>query len=80
MNISWYEKAACRSSSVGLFFAERDDPQAPAKLSEARSICSLCPVVAECADAGRREPAGMWGGLTAEERRVTRALRTRVAG
>jgi WhiB family redox-sensing transcriptional regulator len=36
----------------------------------AKAICAGCPVKAECADYAirAREPYGVWGGLTEEER------------
>ena len=73
MDISWRARAACRGADTNLFFVERSDPDAIAKRATARSICRGCPVRAECEHAGRREPIGMWGGLTAEERRGVRA-------
>lgn len=49
-----------------------DDPPSPAVLARAlaftRSVCWSCPVQAVCADYGRRQPAGMWGGLTRAQR------------
>lgn len=39
--------------------------------TEARTICDLCPVQAECRDhaLANKERFGMWGGLTPIERR-----------
>jgi len=37
----------------------------------AKTICKECPVIAECANYAltAREPFGIWGGLTSEDRR-----------
>jgi WhiB family transcriptional regulator, redox-sensing transcriptional regulator len=49
----------CRSEDPELFFAE-----SPADVELAKSLCSTCPVRAECLAGAleRREPWGVWGG------------------
>ncbi len=49
----------CRQGDSELFFAE-----SPADLELAKSLCSGCPVRAECLAGAleRREPWGVWGG------------------
>lgn len=79
MDTSWRDRAACRGSDTLLFFVERGDRDATAKRAVARSICGGCPVRSECADTGRREPVGMWGGLTAEERSEARTTTASLA-
>lgn len=41
--------------------------------TKAKSICRACPVSLECYDEAiaNREPEGVWGGTTAEERGIT---------
>jgi WhiB family redox-sensing transcriptional regulator len=73
----WRADAACKGMT-DLFFPE--DPSAPAAqamLEQARQICAECAVRERCARAGRREKFGVWGGLSAPERR--RARRRRAA-
>ena len=68
----WQEKGACRDADTTLFF----HPQNERGLSRlrrdraAKAVCARCPVIAECADYAirAREPYGVWGGMTEEER------------
>jgi hypothetical protein len=57
-----------------LFFAEDD----PAAAAAAKAICGTCPVRVPCLAfaLATREPHGVWGGLTAEERRPPADPRT----
>lgn len=61
---AWHARAACRGVGPSLFFA--DDAEA------AQDTCAGCPVRLECAEAGQKEPAGVWGGTSARERRRAR--------
>jgi WhiB family redox-sensing transcriptional regulator len=72
---NWYAFAECR----GLTTAERDDIFFSSqghndKVNEARAICAVCPVRAECLDHAmtHAEHWGIWGGLTERERRRLR--------
>lgn len=68
----WQENAACHDSDTATFF----HPQNERGMSrvkrdrEAKRICASCPVRIDCADYAirAREPYGVWGGLTEEER------------
>ncbi|MGC8919144.1 WhiB family transcriptional regulator [Streptomyces sp. PG2] len=71
----------CRRDEAGLFFAPSKEPTA-ARLSReeaAKRVCARCPVMVECrgARAGAAGAYGVWGGLTAAERRVVLARRRR---
>ena len=68
---SWYRLAACRGMATGLFFPESAGP-APAVVAEAKAVCARCPVRERCLAVGLREEHGIWGGLTAGERRAAR--------
>lgn len=77
----WHSEAACRSDEAGLFFAPSKEPTA-ARLSReeaAKRVCARCPVMLECQEHAllQPEPYGVWGGLTAAERRVVLARRRR---
>ncbi|MET7638243.1 WhiB family transcriptional regulator [Streptomyces sp. NPDC005438] len=77
----WHTEAACRRDEAGLFFAPSQEPTA-ARLSReqaAKSVCARCPVLMECREHAllQPEPYGVWGGLTAAERRVVLARRRR---
>jgi WhiB family redox-sensing transcriptional regulator len=77
----WHSEAACRSDEAGLFFAPSKEPTA-ARLSReeaAKQVCARCPVMLECREHAllQPEPYGVWGGMTAAERRVVLARRRR---
>ena len=65
----WAARARCADEDPEIFFPPGDDPA-----TEARQICSQCPVRDECLayalDAG--EQYGIWGGLDPAERRALR--------
>ncbi|MFE9331247.1 WhiB family transcriptional regulator [Streptomyces sp. NPDC006925] len=77
----WHADAVCRRDEAGLFFAPSKEPTA-ARLSReqaAKRVCSGCPVLVECREHAlvMPEPYGVWGGLTAAERRVVLSRRRR---
>ncbi|MFJ5549646.1 MULTISPECIES: WhiB family transcriptional regulator [unclassified Streptomyces] len=80
----WHLDAVCRRDEAGLFFAPSKEPTA-ARLSReeaAKRVCARCPVMVACREHAllQPEPYGVWGGLTAAERRVVLARRRRRAG
>lgn len=72
----WREQAACRDEDPELFFPIGHGPAAQAQIVEAKAVCARCPVVRECLawalETG--QDAGVWGGLTEEERRQLRRV------
>lgn len=58
--------ALCAQTDPELFHPAKGEPTAPAK-----RVCAACPVRAECREYAlrRHEPHGVWGGLSARERR-----------
>ncbi|MER5635869.1 WhiB family transcriptional regulator [Kitasatospora sp. NPDC002227] len=77
----WHTGAACRRDEAGLFFAPSKEPTAArlAREEQAKQVCARCPVLLECREHAllQPEPYGVWGGLTAAERRVVLARRRR---
>ncbi len=67
--LPWQDSAACIGADTAIFFPESGDPVGPAK-----AICRACPVREQClTDAlNRGETHGVWGGLSAKERRLFR--------
>jgi hypothetical protein len=66
---SWWASAACRGVGVAAFFLDRGGDTRPAL-----ALCARCPVTAECAEAGRNEPHGIWAATTPQQRkRITDA-------
>ncbi|MBB0244821.1 WhiB family transcriptional regulator [Streptomyces alkaliphilus] len=77
----WHSEAACRRDEAGLFFAPSREPTAHRLSREqaAKAVCARCPVLLECREHAldQPEPYGVWGGLTAAERRVMLGRRRR---
>jgi len=76
---AWQLSAACRNTDGTWFFASEKERAAGriARTARAKAMCAACPVIAECRThaLATREPFGIWGGLTEEERAA--ALRAR---
>lgn len=68
----WRDDGACRGHQApDIWFAdEYVNPAALKEVEEAKRICRTCPVSSACLHGAlvRREPWGIWGGLTTEER------------
>ena len=70
----WQLDAACRGSDVAAFFHPEGErgPSRVAREQAAKAICAACPVRTLCAEHALevREPYGVWGGLSEEDRDV----------
>lgn len=69
----WQMDAACQGLSSSVFF-HPDGERGAARNRRARrakAVCERCPVIEPCRRHAleAREPYGVWGGLTEEERR-----------
>lgn len=62
----WFANAACIGVDLAMFFPASDNDA-----GEARKVCARCPIRQGCLQwaLDQREPAGVWGGHTARERR-----------
>jgi WhiB family redox-sensing transcriptional regulator len=71
---NWRENAACQHADPDLFFPAGTAGPALAQVYEARRVCQTCPAQTPCLawalDHGVTD--GVWGGTTADERRVIR--------
>lgn len=69
--MDWRRSSACRGLDTELFYPLGDGPASTAQKAEAKSVCSACPVREECLDfaIGQRDGFGIYGGLTADERK-----------
>lgn len=70
----WQVRGACRGMDSSFFFhpdGERG-PRREQRAARAKAICARCPVIEPCRThaLAAREPYGVWGGLTEDERRV----------
>ncbi|MBI2168854.1 MAG: WhiB family transcriptional regulator [Actinobacteria bacterium] len=74
---TWRRAAACKGLDPGLFHPDDDVPGFAETVEAAKVVCDACPVRPTCLEHALavREPDGIWGGLTAQERR--RVLRRR---
>jgi WhiB family redox-sensing transcriptional regulator len=68
----WQLRGLCRGKDSDLFFHPEGERGAArsARESAAKEVCMHCPVRIACAEHALtvREPYGVWGGLTEEER------------
>jgi WhiB family redox-sensing transcriptional regulator len=68
----WQLRGLCRGKDSSLFFHPEGERGAARSSREAaaKEICMNCPVQIPCADHALkvREPYGVWGGMTEEER------------
>lgn len=77
----WQLGSACRHADPDLFFHPEGErgPTRDAREAAAKAVCATCPVLAQCrAHALRvREPYGVWGGLSEDDREHVYAGRGR---
>jgi WhiB family transcriptional regulator, redox-sensing transcriptional regulator len=68
----WRSRGACLSVDPELFFPLSSVGPAAGQLTQAKSVCTRCPVRAECLDfaLATRQVHGVWGGTSEEERRA----------
>ena len=79
--ITWRNRAACLDADPVLFFPIGSAGPALGQVEAAKAICSRCEVVEPCLKWAIEfgQDAGVWGGLSEEERRALkrRTARTR---
>lgn len=81
---SWRDAAACDGMDLELFFGPDGErqPERDVREYKAKGVCTACPVRGECLSfaLGNGEKAGVWGGMTPEERaRRLRQIKRRQA-
>jgi WhiB family transcriptional regulator, redox-sensing transcriptional regulator len=71
-SVDWRHFAACRDIDPDLFFPVGTGGPALQQIARAKAVCWGCPVRERClTDALESgQDAGVWGGLTEDERRV----------
>ena len=62
----WMESALCRRVDPDVFHPHGADTS-----QRAKDVCAECPVIRECLDhaIAQHEESGVWGGMTAKERK-----------
>jgi len=73
----WQYQGSCRRVDPAVFFHPEGErgPARRRRDDAAKAICAGCPVVQECREHALtvREPYGVWGGMTEQEREETYA-------
>jgi len=67
IEMDWRDAAECQYADPELFF-----PVSPSKEAQAKAVCARCPVWRNCLSYAfaTGQDAGIWGGLTENERRL----------
>ena len=75
----WQVNAACRGTDTSNFYHPENErgPSRVKREMRAKAVCAGCPVVANCLRwaLDTREPYGVWGGLSPEDRESLLARR-----
>jgi WhiB family redox-sensing transcriptional regulator len=68
----WQQHGACRAKDTELFFHPEGErgPSRSGREAAAKAVCAQCPVLASCREHALRvrEPYGVWGGLSEQDR------------
>ena len=77
--MDWRNLAACVEEDPELFFPIGSTGPAVEQVERAKAICRTCPVTEQCLEWAleTNQDAGVWGGLSEEERRSLRRSRQR---
>jgi WhiB family redox-sensing transcriptional regulator len=75
--MEWVHRAKCKDEDPELFFPVGTTGPAAAQIEEAKAVCQQCEVRPQCLEwaLATGQDAGVWGGLSEEERRVRRTRR-----
>jgi WhiB family redox-sensing transcriptional regulator len=78
--MDWRHHAACRDEDPELFFPIGNSGPALVQIEEAKLVCQRCPVLEPCLQWALEsgQDAGVWGGLSEDERRELKRRTTRV--
>jgi WhiB family transcriptional regulator, redox-sensing transcriptional regulator len=79
--MEWVHRARCKDEDPELFFPVGTTGPAADQIDAAKAICLQCEVRAQCLEwaMATGQDAGVWGGLSEEERRALRRTRRREA-
>ena len=79
--MEWVHRAKCKDEDPELFFPIGTTGPAATQIDEAKAVCMQCPVRMDCLEwaLATGQDAGVWGGLSEEERRALRRTRRREA-
>jgi WhiB family transcriptional regulator, redox-sensing transcriptional regulator len=79
MGMEWVHRAKCKDEDPELFFPIGTTGPAAAQIDAAKAICMKCEVRVHCLEwaLATGQDAGVWGGMSEEERRALRRVRRR---
>jgi WhiB family redox-sensing transcriptional regulator len=77
--MDWRHRAACRDEDPELFFPVGTSGPALLQITEAKAVCRRCLVNAECLNwaLASGQDAGVWGGMSEDERRALKRRNAR---
>ena len=77
--MDWRHRAVCRDEDPELFFPIGNTGPALMQIEEAKAVCRRCPVMSECLSWALEsgQDAGVWGGLSEDERRALKRRNAR---
>ena len=77
--MDWVHRARCRDEDPELFFPIGTTGPAAVQTERAKAICLQCEVRLQCLEwaMATGQDAGVWGGMSEEERRALRRARKR---
>ncbi|WP_239310072.1 MULTISPECIES: WhiB family transcriptional regulator [unclassified Frankia] len=72
--MDWRRRAFCRGTDPEIFFPTGTTGLAASQIDTAKAVCRRCAVTSECLAWAleARQDSGVWGGLSADERRELR--------
>ncbi|MBC7558190.1 MAG: WhiB family transcriptional regulator [Dermatophilaceae bacterium] len=75
----WRDRAACLGVDPELFFPIGNTGPALLQIEEAKAVCGRCEVLEACLSwaVESRQEDGVWGGLSADERRAVKGRNVR---
>jgi WhiB family transcriptional regulator, redox-sensing transcriptional regulator len=78
-SMDWRQKAACLDEDPELFFPVGTTGPALEQVERAKQVCRSCAVIEQCLEwaLDSNQDAGVWGGLSEDERRTLRRSRQR---
>jgi WhiB family transcriptional regulator, redox-sensing transcriptional regulator len=77
--MDWRHRAACLDLDPELFFPIGVTGRAAEQVERAKGVCATCPVSGQCLDwaLSTNQDAGVWGGMSEDERRTLQRRRRR---
>jgi WhiB family transcriptional regulator, redox-sensing transcriptional regulator len=79
--VAWRDSAACLDVGPELFFPIGTAYPALLQIAEAKVVCGRCSVIETCLQwaTDARQDNGVWGGLSADERRTLKRRKARAS-